>query len=266
MKPSFSTLACGGWSFAQMIDAALSCGYAGIELRAMNGSLDLPGQPDLRGDGLRESVARLRDTHIKVPCIDTSACLHWSDALKRQDAIDQVLRHVEMAQMLGVPLLRVFPDTIQPGTTRAQTVQWICEGMMALRECLRGSGVEGVLEQHGDFATVEQLAALPGENPMIWDPANAFASGTVVAIPLELQPRIRHVHLKDFTFRDNDMPQYVLPGEGIYPVVTMVAELKRIRYAGFVSFEWERYWHSELAAPEIALPQFIEWWHRQEIV
>jgi fatty-acyl-CoA synthase len=30
-------------------------------------------------------------------------------------------------------------------------------------------------------------------------------------------------------------------------------------YDGYVSVEWEKRWHPELAEPEIALPQHIAW-------
>jgi hypothetical protein len=40
----------------------------------------------------------------------------------------------------------------------------------------------------------------------------------------------------------------------------MFASLAAIGFDGFVSFEWEKLWHPELATPEIALPHFIKWW------
>jgi fatty-acyl-CoA synthase len=30
-------------------------------------------------------------------------------------------------------------------------------------------------------------------------------------------------------------------------------------YRGYVSVEWEKKWHPELADPEVALPQHLEW-------
>jgi len=31
-----------------------------------------------------------------------------------------------------------------------------------------------------------------------------------------------------------------------------------LNYDGFVSFEWEKYWHPEIEAPGVALPDFID--------
>ena len=59
-------------------------------------------------------------------------------------------------------------------------------------------------------------------------------------------------------------PRYALTGEGEFPFDTMFASLAAIGFDGFVSFEWEKHWHPELAAPEIALPHFIKWWKSRE--
>ncbi len=34
--------------------------------------------------------------------------------------------------------------------------------------------------------------------------------------------------------------------------------LRNLNYEGYVSFEWEKYWHPEIEEPEIALPDFIQ--------
>ena len=33
--------------------------------------------------------------------------------------------------------------------------------------------------------------------------------------------------------------------------------LRELNYNGYVSFEWEKYWHPEIEEPEVALPDFI---------
>jgi fatty-acyl-CoA synthase len=35
--------------------------------------------------------------------------------------------------------------------------------------------------------------------------------------------------------------------------------LRRFGYGGYVTVEWEKKWHPELAEPEVALPQHIAW-------
>ena len=48
----------------------------------------------------------------------------------------------------------------------------------------------------------------------------------------------------------------VLAGRGLVPFGEVAAALKRLGYEGFVSFEWEKYWHPEIEEPEVSLPDF----------
>ena len=81
----------------------------------------------------------------------------------------------------------------------------------------------------------------------------------------EMEAHLRHVHLKDLKRQCRGTANYVLTGEGEFPFDTMFAALEGVRYEGFLSFEWEKHWHPELAPPEVALPHFMEWWKGREV-
>jgi sugar phosphate isomerase/epimerase len=49
----------------------------------------------------------------------------------------------------------------------------------------------------------------------------------------------------------------VLAGRGRVSFVEALTALTALQYDGFVSFEWEKYWHPEIEEPEVALPDFI---------
>jgi sugar phosphate isomerase/epimerase len=59
-----------------------------------------------------------------------------------------------------------------------------------------------------------------------------------------------HVHLKD----GKKAGGYTLLGEGEVPVRELVAELHKVGYKGYLSLEWEKAWHPELAEPEVVFP------------
>ena len=40
-------------------------------------------------------------------------------------------------------------------------------------------------------------------------------------------------------------------------LVEALMTIERLNYHGYVSFEWEKYWHPEIEEPEVALPDFI---------
>ena len=41
------------------------------------------------------------------------------------------------------------------------------------------------------------------------------------------------------------------------PLANTLTALKYSEYDGFLSIEWEKKWHPELAEPEVALPQHL---------
>jgi len=49
----------------------------------------------------------------------------------------------------------------------------------------------------------------------------------------------------------------VLAGTGRVSFAEAAAAIRDLNYDGFVSFEWEKYWHPEIAEPEVALPDFM---------
>lgn len=272
MKTSFSTLACPDWDLAQILRAAVRYGYDGVELRVVSRELDLWKLPEFTPFALAGTRRMIEDHGLAVASMGSSACFHASDPLERARNFDSALRMAELAAGLGAPSIRVFGDRIQPGNTRAQTAEWLSDSLNLLAERLKPSGVEVWLETHGDFATAAEVDdVLSQVNSasvgIIWDPANAFEqSGEAPRISSQMAPTIRHVHLKDMKKDAQGQNHYVLTGKGNFPLRTMFALLAVIQFDGFVSFEWEKLWHPELAGPETALPHFMKWWKGGEAI
>jgi sugar phosphate isomerase/epimerase len=99
----------------------------------------------------------------------------------------------------------------------------------------------------------------------VWDPINSFVATR--ELPADgaatLAAAIRHVHVKDIRRHDArgdpDSWEYVLTGEGDFPLEELLNALKKRAYARFLSFEWEKKWHPQLADAEVALPHFVQW-------
>jgi sugar phosphate isomerase/epimerase len=271
MKTSFSTLACPDWNFSQVLAAAGNYGYDGVELRVLSRELDLWKLPEFRAPALPAARSAVEDSGLVIAGLGSSACFHSPDAQERERNLGFALRMAELASGLGAPAIRVFGDRIQPGCTREQTAVWIAESLAQLAERLKSEGVQVWLETHGDFASAAEVSRIftqleSAEAGIIWDPANAFEqSGEAPLVPRPMADRIRHVHLKDLTRDARGGFHYALTGEGDFPFDTMFAALADIDFDGFVSFEWEKLWHPELAEPEIALPHFIRWWKSREV-
>jgi sugar phosphate isomerase/epimerase len=268
MRVSFSTLACPDWTMPQIIAIAVGEGYDGIELRFVQGEDSLWKLPVFSGKELASTKRALGDRALTISCLDTSCRFHSPDATERERWITEGERMADLAAELGAPGLRVFGDTIQPGADRASTQNWIAESIRELAEITEARGVELWLENHGDFAAAPQTAAILAQAAcpragMVWDPANSFAA--TQEQPAEgaalLRAAIRHVHIKDLR-RDQNGWKHVLTGEGDFPLLDLKGALDRLQYDRFLSFEWEKKWHPEIADPEIALPHFARWFRK----
>jgi sugar phosphate isomerase/epimerase len=261
MKLAFSTLGCPGWELREIVAAARKWGYEGVELRAVGGSLDLLGRAEFGPAQLAATRGYFQG--LEICCVDTSCTFHSPDESERGNHVKVALAHAELAAKLGAPLIRVFPDKIQSGAQREETRDWIAACLREIAERMPDDVNVG-LETHGDFARAEYSAEIVtlADHPkvkLIWDIANSVAAGDEIEHAARVvQPYLAHVHLRDakpVAGSEHWLP--VLAGTGRVSFVEAVAALRDLNYDGFVSFEWEKYWHPEIEAPEVVLPDFI---------
>jgi sugar phosphate isomerase/epimerase len=270
MKLSFSTLACPDWTMPQVIAMASDAGYDGIELRFVEGEDSLWKLPVFQGAALASTRRMLDGQGLEISCLDTSCRFDSPDAADREHWAEEGEKMSDLAAELGAPGLRVFGDTIRPGANRQSTGAWIADSIRRLAENAAPKGVEVWLETHGDFASASHTSAILAlvsatNTGVVWDPVNSFVAAR--ELPADgaatLGAAIRHVHVKDVRRNqasgDPDSWEYVLAGEGEFPLQGLLEALTKRAYARFLSFEWERKWHPRLAGPEIALPHFLEW-------
>lgn len=262
MKLAFSTLGCPEWTLEQVAAAARNLGYQGIELRALGGSINLLERPELQGSAIEQTRAFLQDQSLSICCVDTSCSFDAVDEKIREENLEIALHHCELAAALGAPLIRVFPNEIPAGATREETRDRI---VASLREVAKRapSGVRVGLETHGDFARGHAAAEITRlvdqwNIGLIWDVANALAAGdSIEESARAVAPYLMHVHLRDaraVAGREHWLP--VLAGRGAVPFAETIDALHGLAYEGYVTFEWEKYWHPEIEEPEVAFADF----------
>lgn len=264
MKLAFSTLGCPDWELPQVVQTAKRLGYDGVELRALGGSLDLLKRPEFTANQLSSTRALFEDQEIEICCIDTSCNFHSPDSLARREQVELALRHAALAAELQAPLIRVFPDKVQTGANREATRDYIVESLQQVAARLPAT-VTVALETHGDFARAESAAEIMTlvshpQVSLIWDVANSAAAGDSIGhAGRTVQPFLSHIHLRDarpVIGSEHWLP--VLVGAGKVSFFETLAVIKELNYDGYVSFEWEKYWHPEIEEPEVALPNFID--------
>jgi sugar phosphate isomerase/epimerase len=258
----FSTLGCPKWDWPQIQDFAAGHGYAAVELRGLQDTMDLPQRPEFAPAQLAATKAQLAQHELVISCLGSSANMHEMDATKRAAQLDEGRRFIDLAHALGAPYVRVFGNQYVPGVAKDEMLAHIARGLRELGDYAQGKSVTVLIESHGDFTDSPALQSLleRAASPnvaLLWDAHHTFVSGKEE--PEETVRRlgsyIRHTHLKDSVATGNDR-RYVLTGTGTVPVRRQVEALQKIGYRGFYSFEWEKRWHPEIEEPEVAFAQY----------
>lgn len=260
---SFSTLGSPDWTFQQIIDFAAANGYQGIEMRCLQRQLDLPKLPEFNSaQSITDTLARMKAKNLRFVNLGSSCNLHIADPVKRKENIDGGKSFIDLAQKLNCPYVRVYPNNFPKEQSKQATIELIAQGMHELGDYAKDKNVMVLMETHGDAVYVDdlvnimQLANHP-KTGLIWDISNMW---TITKEPpadvyAKLKKYIYHTHIKDANLVDGK-PVYVFLGKGEVPIFNAIDLLQKNGYKGFYSFEWEKMWHPELAAPELALADY----------
>lgn len=240
-----------------MVDAAHRYGYAGIELRLIDGSLIDGDMPAAERDRVRQTFAR-----AALPIIAVDSSVRVAAAPSVKDALAQLSPMLELAHEWESPLVRVFGGEWEGTRSRVDAVDQARHVLVEAAAEAERLGVSIALETHDRFSSVglvaEVLKDMPAPAVALWDVGHPFRVGdTPQEVLAQLAGRLAHVHIKDCR-RQGDDWQLTLLGEGEVPVRSCVDALGDFGYSGWLSVEWEKKWHPEIAEPEVALPQFAE--------
>lgn len=256
MKIAFSTLACPKWNMDQIVDAAREYGYHGVELRGYMGEMYLPGLPEFT-TGLDNTLRLFSRAGVEISALGSSARL-LNAAGKDTESLAEVAAYAKLCREMGVPMIRVFGGAFE-GRPRSQSLQIGAENLAKAAQLALPITI--ALETHDDWsdtslvAEAVRLVKAPNVR-VLWDvhhpfralgesPAKSFANiGKLTA----------YVHVKDSRVSSEGKLTYTLPGEGDVPLTEMIDLLRQGGYDGYLTAEWEQFWHKELAGPEISLP------------
>lgn len=258
----FSTLGCPGWEWSKILTFAQDHDFSAIELRGLQGNMDLPTRPEFQPDRLAQSKRDIAAHNLKVACVSSSAQLHDADPEKHKQQIADAKRFIDLAAQLGSPNMRVFGNKIEG--PRDQVIERVAAGLHELGGYSGERGVTVIIESHGDFTDSPTLNEIltRADSPhvgLLWDAHHTFVEGKEdpAFTVQQLGKYIRHTHLKDSIPTANGR-HYVLTGRGDVPVRKQVEVLESIGYTGYYTFEWEKVWHPDLEEPEIAIADFAE--------
>jgi sugar phosphate isomerase/epimerase len=262
---AFSTLGCPAWEWPKILDFAQQHGFSAIELRGLQGNLDLPSAPLFAHDRISQTKSEISAHKLRIACISSSANLYYEEADKRAKELGDARHFIDLAGALGAPYVRVFGGKSESDKSPAPGEAVKARVGSALRELGAYAGprhVTVIIESHDHFtssATLKDVmeAANSEHVGVLWDAHHTFATSNEdpAYTVKQLGKWIRHTHLKDSTGTGEDR-KYVLTGRGNVPIERQIEALQSIGYKGFFCFEWEKVWHPDLDDPEIAIADF----------
>jgi sugar phosphate isomerase/epimerase len=263
-RVAFSTLAFPDATLASAVSLGRRWGYAGIELRLIDGQLIDPSMPAAERARVKRALAGL-------PVVAVDSSIRLTD-----DEPGPALRHfLELASDWEAPLVRVFGGALPisgpisgptsgptSGPARQERLRAAARVLESSVPVARRLGVAIGVETHDDFSASSVVAELlamadPEWVGAVWDSHHPHRMGEPPAdVHANLGRRILLAQVKDARRRGDGDWQLVLLGEGEVPVRQMLRLLAAGGYRNWVSVEWEKRWHPEIEAPEVALPQY----------
>jgi sugar phosphate isomerase/epimerase len=261
---SFSTLGCPDWTFQQIVDFAAKHHYQGIEVRGILKQLDLAKCATFSKENKPTTMKMMSDNGLKFVNFGSSCNLHIAEEVERKKNLDEGKRFIDLAQEFNCPFIRVFPNNFPKEQDRNATMDLMVKGLLELANYSNGGNVSVLVESHGDLLTIEDLekvmsAAAHPHTGLVWDVANMWVK-TKESPSLayeKLKKYIRHTHIKDAKMED-DKIHYVLLGQGEVPIFEAIDVLNKGGYNGYYSFEWEKLWHPEIEASDLAIGNYAD--------
>lgn len=255
----FSTLGCPSWSWLKVLDFAQQNGFAAVELRGLQATMDLPSRPEFADRQIEQSKKEVATRGLRISCLSSSSNMHDTGP-EHEKQLGDARRFIDLASRLGAPYVRVFGNKVVG--PREAAVEHIAASLRELGDYAAPKNVTVLLESHGDLTNsailrkILEKVASP-QVALLWDAHNTFVDGKedpAVSVR-ELGKYIRHTHLKDSRM-EGGHDHYVLTGRGEVPVKRQVELLAATGYTGYYSFEWEKAWHPDIEEPEVAIADF----------
>ena len=199
------------------------------------------------------------DAHglVAVAVTTYTDLVHPSAAVRRERR--RAPRSRRGRRRAGRPVSARVPGERSDDAADAELLDRAADTLLRAAEELAGSGISIAIEPHDEFMASASIAGLLARlgHPLvgaIWDAGNTWSIGESPDQGLAaLGPWLRYVQVKDGVGRLPDW-HLTLLGEGEVPLERAIELLARDHPELPVSIEWERPWHPDLPAAEVALP------------
>lgn len=248
-KWCFSTLGCPELGVDDALSLAAEFGIGSIELRVLEGRLDMPGYFAEYASLNPKGFAALAGARV-VALVGSSFGLVENTT----EARSLLLKSARLADSLGARWVRVFGGFPFAEPLDDLKLRGALESL-AWWEAAKAEGdirCELLLELHDGFSSSSRCRSLLDAwgKPLglLWDVEHSVceAGETLAETWRRIGPDAVHVHVKDFVRCEDGSFKLALPGEGEFQASELFSLLRESSYGGLVSLEWEKHWQPEL--------------------
>jgi sugar phosphate isomerase/epimerase len=269
MRLAFSTLACPAWKWEQAVESARSLGYDGIEWRLIDGATASAALPPATFTRIRAAMDAAK---LESCALDSGIQLALPPGEERRAMVAEATGMLPLARELRAGFLRVFIGRYPAEVPGDRAVGWVAEGLSEILPTAEKMGVKVALEVHSfegrgknvngesDSSLCRRVVAAVGARSLgiLWDVGNPYDEGEPLAETWDnVKDHLLYLHMKDMKQLPGGGWKYVLNGEGDIDLPGIMTMLRSRRFDGWLSYEWEKKWHPELAEPEVALPHYV---------
>ena len=259
MKLSFSTKGWKNTTWQEFCNAAVECGFSGIEIHDINA----PEFNDKNGPANIEmaaaTVRHLIENKLCIPCIDSLCDI--ADLNNTEKNTAETISCIRYAKALKAPFVRIHaPKTQQDEQLEDQLVIDFLKTVIPTAE---ENNITLLMETAGVYSDTKKLSAILNtfacDNlAVLWDIHHTYrdAGERPDETVTNLGAYIKHVHFKD-SCETQDGIQYCLIGEGTLPVDEIHAALRSLNYDGFISLEWDPEWMPDLQDSSVIFSHFV---------
>ena len=269
MKLSTTTLGCPDWNLDQVIEKCSAFGFQGVDLRGLQGDLDVTVLPEFKED-ISNTKRKFEDFGLEVSGVSSSLRICVDSMLNEN--LEEARRTIEVVRALGCDRIRVFGG----GNPNIQSYEKLADqGSLTMEEILRLDGaseIKWMLETHDawidpDYCSLLLQRITSSAFGILWDIGHTARMGNASHHETfkTIGCRTYYTHVKD-AILDPSHPQamkdgwrYVAPGKGSLRLKEAIALLKEHDYQGWIMLEHEKRWHGDLEEPEVLFPQFVAW-------
>ena len=230
MKLGFMSSVCPKMSLAELISAAQTYGYKGIEFRVQwqhGHGVEL----ETSYAELQSKRRQLADAGIEASCLATGVRFCDDDARTRNDLELELKKMIDLAVALGTDRLRIFGDTVpESPSARSANLARQREHLAPLAGTAQAAGVTLCLETHGNLTGTDVAEVIEPIDSValraLWHPLHPLRHSEPVATTWEkIGKRLDHCHFSvdEFATPEQNRECFTL--------------LKQARYHGYQSVE-----------------------------